>query len=202
MAVALLLATMLAGGAAVWLLDRGATPDATAGQPPRVEAPSGSASTTAGPGTTPAAAGTPAPTAVEPADALDPDPRSPASWRTVLDRLYDARAEAYASLSVAGLESVHTPGSSLRAADSAEITRLRRSGVQVRDFAPEVVEVRSATRRGDRVELQLVDRWPAYRVVGDDGSARVVPARRERVVAMVLLRGSDGWRIDTAGLLP
>jgi eukaryotic-like serine/threonine-protein kinase len=72
----------------------------------------------------------------------------------------------------------------------------------VRGFAPEVVDVRSASTTGDRVELELVDRWPAYTVLEADGTARSVPARGERLVAMVLVREGGTWRIDTARLLP
>jgi hypothetical protein len=120
----------------------------------------------------------------------------------VLARLYESRGEAYTSGDPEDVDAVYTADSPLRAADSAEITRLRSSGAEVRGFAPEVVEVRSATRAGDRVQLRLVDRWPAYTVREPDGTGRAVPARAERVVAMVLVRERDGWRILSARLLP
>jgi eukaryotic-like serine/threonine-protein kinase len=130
------------------------------------------------------------------------EPRSRADWTRVLDGLYAARADAYGSGSAVALDAVYTIGSPLRAADAAEVADLRSAGAQVRGFAPEVVEVRSAERAGDRVELELVDRWPVYTVVGDDGTAQTVPARGDRLVAMVLVRSGDSWRIDTARLLP
>jgi hypothetical protein len=120
----------------------------------------------------------------------------------VVDRLYAARAEAYATGSAGALEPVYAGDSPLHRADEAEITTLRSSGAEVRGFAPEVVEVHSVTRAGDRVELELVDRWPGYTVVEADGTTRAVPARGERLVAMVLVRESGQWRIDSARLLP
>jgi hypothetical protein len=64
-----------------------------------------------------------------------------------------------------------------------------------------VVAVRSAEVTGDRAELRVVDRWPGY-TVHAGGTARDVPGRGERLVAMVLVRTKGGWRLDTARLLP
>jgi hypothetical protein len=55
---------------------------------------------------------------------------------------------------------------------------------------------------GNRAELKVVDRWPAYTVRGEDGTRQVAPARGESLVAIVLVRGTGGWRIGTAELLP
>jgi hypothetical protein len=186
------LAVLLAS-AAVWTLGRSTTPDAAAQQPPRAVASSSVANS-------PATRSSAAPHADEPGRDADPD--SPAAWRAVVKELYASRAEAYRSMSVDLLDGVYTDGSALRAADSAEITGLRSSGGQVRGFAPEVVEIRSATTAGQRAELRLVDRWPAYTVLDANRIAQSVPARGERPVAMVLVRNEDGWRIDSAGLLP
>jgi hypothetical protein len=192
-AAAVVLAALLAGSA-VWLLGRGGTPDAAAEQPPtEVAAPS---------------EGSPAPTSTDapaspPADAAHAvaDPDSPAAWRALLDGLYAARAEAYGSASTEALDAVYALDSPLRGADAAEISRLRSTGAEVEGFAPEVVEVRSASRSAQRAEVRLVDCWPAYTVLARDGGRRAVPARGERLVAMVLVRGDDGWRIDSARLL-
>ena len=183
------LAALLAG-AAGWQLVRGTTPDAAAGQPDPPAVSSSGASA-------PATATTPAP----PDDGRADAPGSPAAWRSVLDDLYAARARAYETASVDRLDAVYPGDSPLRSADAAEIARLRSAGAAVHGFAPEVVEVRSATRTGDRVELRLVDRWPAYTVVAGDGTEHAVPARGERLVAMVLVRDQDGgWLIGSAEL--
>jgi hypothetical protein len=188
----------LVAGSAVWLLGRGGTPDAAAEQSaaPVVAAQSGGSSTP-----TPSAAPRSGTGRGEEASTVDA-PDSPQAWRAVLDELYAARAEAYASASTQQLDAVYTRDSPLREADAAELARLRSSGAEVQGFAPEVVEVRSAVRTGARVDVRLVDRWRAYTVLGEDGSPQAVPARGDRPVAMVLIRGDAGWRIDTARLLP
>ncbi|WP_324278672.1 hypothetical protein [Blastococcus brunescens] len=72
----------------------------------------------------------------------------------------------------------------------------------LRNFAPTVVAVTGVGEGTDRVELDLVDRWPAYDVVpagAPDGLAlRTVPGRPETTVRMVLVRSDDGWRIEAA----
>ena len=71
----------------------------------------------------------------------------------------------------------------------------------MRGFAPAVVTVTGVSLSGDRVELDLVDRWPAHEVVAADGSAlRTFPGRGEAAVRLVLMRTPDGWRIDGAQL--
>ncbi len=54
----------------------------------------------------------------------------------------------------------------------------------------------------DRVELVLIDRWPAYEVVpaGATGGTALstLPGRPDSEVRMVLVLTDDGWRIDTA----
>jgi hypothetical protein len=72
----------------------------------------------------------------------------------------------------------------------------------LRGFAPEAVRVRARAVDDDRVELDLVDRWPAYEVVaaGSPGGAvvRTGTGRADSPVRMVLVREAEGWRIDTA----
>ncbi len=178
----------------MWLLGRGGTPGAAAEQPPtEMAAPS------EGP-PAPTSAAAPA-SRTEDASHAVADPDSPLAWRALLDGLYAARAEAYGSASTEVLDAVYALDSPLRGADAAEIATLRSSGAEVHGFAPEVVEVRSAARSGKRVEVRLVDRWPAYTVLAQDGGRRAVPARGDRLVAMVLVREDDGWRIETARLL-
>ena len=195
--VAAVVLTGVLAGTAVWLLGRGGTSDAAAEQPPPVAAAPSRASATSTPTAVPSSR-----TDAADASRTDEAPDSPAQWRTLLQGLYAARAEAYESISVELLGGVYTDHSPLRAADEAEIDRLRSSGTTLQGFAPEVVEVRTAEGTGDRVELRLVDRWPSYTVLAESGTPQTVPARGERLVAMVLDRDDEGWRIDTARLLP
>jgi hypothetical protein len=198
-----LLAVLLAAGA-VCLISRDGSPDAAAVQP----APTRDAATEVATARSAAPAAAAPSTrsdraeAADPDAATDPDPGSAAGWRSVLEGLYAARSAAYGSGSVDALDAVYTDDSPLRAADAAEIGRLRSSRAEMRGFAPRVVEVRSATRTGNRAELDLVDKWPAYTVRSEHGTPHVVPARGNSFVAMVLVRGPEGWRIDTAELLP
>ena len=118
-------------------------------------------------------------------------------WQAVVAELYGRRAAAFADPVGADLGSVYAPASPLRAADEQHVRELEDAGEVLRDFAPTVVTVTRADVSGDRAEVQLVDRWPDYDVVGGQG-ARVVPGRGDAAVRIVLLRTADGWRIDTA----
>jgi hypothetical protein len=217
-ALVAVVAVLLAGGA-VWLLARGGTSDAAA-EPPPLAASSASGTSAApearaprtssapavssasGSAAVPTRGQTGAPTPTGRGGGAGPEPDSAAAWRAVLDGLYAARAEAYGSASVDVLDRLYADDSPLRAADAAEITRLRSSGAQVQGFAPEVVELRSAAQSGRRVEVELVDRWPPYAVRREDGTAQAVPPRGRSTVAMVLVRETDGWRIQSAELVP
>jgi hypothetical protein len=190
-------ALLLAGLAAVivWVLSGGVPTDAVADQPaPEPTVPS---QRPASPTSTPAAT---SPARGAAASEAARKPASPGEWRTVVAALYAARAGAFSSGSSQALDDVYTERSPLRAADAARIADLRSAGSQLRGFAPEVVEVRTATVARNRAELLLVDRWPAYRVVAG-GVVQEVPARGDRVVALVLVRADGGWRIDSARLV-
>jgi hypothetical protein len=64
------------------------------------------------------------------------------------------------------------------------------------------VAVTATSVEGDRVRMDLVDRWPDYDVVpaGAPGgpAVRSEPGRPESTVRMVLVRTVDGWRIESA----
>jgi eukaryotic-like serine/threonine-protein kinase len=193
-AVLLVVGLAMAG---LWLILRGATPDASA-RPP------GTARSTVAPAATES---TPTRAVASPSTASDTDPggrsgtpETLADWRGVVAALYEARARAFATASAGALDAVYTEDSRLRGADAAGIAGLRDSGATMRGFAPEVVAIRSATVTGDRAELTLVDRWPGYTVEGDGRSPERVAATGERPVDMVLVRTDDGWRLDTARL--
>jgi hypothetical protein len=129
-------------------------------------------------------------------------PDSLAGWRAVVTELYERRAGAFAAASTQGLAGIYALGSPLRAADEAQVRALADAGEVLRGFAPTVVAVTTAGDGTDRVELDLVDRWPGYDVVpagATDGAAlRTAPARPETGVRMVLVRTGEGWRIESA----
>jgi eukaryotic-like serine/threonine-protein kinase len=120
--------------------------------------------------------------------------------------LYERRARAFATASVAELADVYTAGSPLRPPDEQHAGELAQAGEALRGFTPVVVAVTGVSGSGDRREVDLVDRWPGYDVVlaGEpDGAAlRSLPGRPDVGVRMVLVRTPDGWRIDSAERLP
>jgi hypothetical protein len=129
-------------------------------------------------------------------------PTSAAEWLALINGIYALRAEAFTSGMTEPLADVYAEGSPLRPADEQQVSALRSAGEVLRGFEPAVIRVEAMHGSGERREIRLVDRWPAYQVVpaGDpDGPAlRHEPARGEVVVGMVLVRTTRGWRIDTA----
>jgi hypothetical protein len=135
------------------------------------------------------------------ADAERPPAASPQThdWAAVVGELYRRRAAAFEAASVSELDGVYAPDSPLLAADQQHVRELAADGEVLRGFAPEVVQLEAAVVGEDRVELELVDRWPDYQVVTVDGSpVRTGTGRPESAVRMVLVRGPEGWRIETA----
>jgi eukaryotic-like serine/threonine-protein kinase len=177
-AVAVVAAAVWAGGAAL----RAAEP---ADGPAAVPAPTvPSTATRSGAGSAPA---------------LPPSaPREEPDWAAVVGQLYAARAAALTAGSPRGLDRVYARGSPLRAADEAWVRRLRDTGAVLDGFGPEVVSVATARVAGDRVELELVDRWPAYALVRAGAVTEPQAGRDEQRIGMVLSRAGDGWRILTA----
>jgi hypothetical protein len=133
-------------------------------------------------------------------------PDSVEGWRAVVAELYRRRAVAFASASADQLADVYTTESPLRAPDEEHARRLAAAGEILRGFTPTVVAVTATSSPGDRVEMDLVDRWPDYDVVptgaADGPALRTEHGRPEAGVRMVLVRTADGWRIDTAHRLP
>jgi eukaryotic-like serine/threonine-protein kinase len=129
-------------------------------------------------------------------------PDSVQGWRAVVTELYDRRAAAFGSASPEQLAGVYADGSPLLTADREHARRLAETGERLRGFAPTVVAVTATDDGGDRVVMDLVDRWADYEVVPADApegpAIRTMPGRAESTVRMVLVRTAEGWRIDTA----
>jgi hypothetical protein len=120
-------------------------------------------------------------------------------WAGEVEELYRRRAAAFEAASLAELDDVYAPDSPLLAADQEHVRALAAAGETLQGFAPEVVRLEATDVGEDRVELNLVDRWPDYRVVNGDGAlVRTGTGRPESAVRMVLVRGAEGWRIETA----
>ena len=129
-------------------------------------------------------------------------PESAEAWQAVVADLYGRRAAVFGAPASADLATVYTPDSPLRAADERHADALAAAGEALRGFAPSVVTVQGFSVAADRVELDLVDRWPAHEVVAaddPDGPAlRRSPERADTAVRLVLLRTTEGWRIASA----
>jgi hypothetical protein len=149
----------------------------------------------------PVAAASPAVAEPVPAE-QPPDPGSVEDWGGVVEELYRRRAEAFAAASPELLDEVYVAGSALLAADTELARGLAAAGEVLRGFAPEVEEVTAAEPEGNRVRLDLVDRWPGYEVVPaarPEGAAlRTGAGRGAAGVRMVLVRAGDGWLIESA----
>jgi hypothetical protein len=120
----------------------------------------------------------------------------------VVTALYERRAQAYATGAAALFGEVYTSGSPELAADAQHLGALSAAGRLLRGFAPAAGPVREASGTGDRIQLTLVDGWPAYDVVGanaPEGPAVAEgPARPSTEVRLSLVRTAAGWRIDRA----
>ena len=129
-------------------------------------------------------------------------PDSAIAWRAVVTELYERRAAAFGAASPERLADVYTADSPLRHVDEEHARALAEAGEVLRGFTPIVVAVTGVGDGTDRVEMDLVDRWPGYDVVpaaAPDGPAvRTVPGRPETTVRMVLVRTGEGWRIESA----
>jgi hypothetical protein len=147
------------------------------------------------------ATGRPSAEDVSPADRQE-TPDSVTGWRTVVGDLYERRAAAFSTASPERLAEVYTGDSPLRAADEEHARGLAEAGEVLRGFSPTVVAVTGVGEGTDRIEMDLVDRWPGYDVVAaaaPDGPAiHSVPGRPETTVRMVLVRTGEGWRIESA----
>src|SRR6185312_16118135 len=137
--------------------------------------------------------------ASQPPEPLLDTPDGPDGWVPVVEELYERRAEAFGTASAQPLAGVYSDGSDRLAVDTDLVTSLAAAGEVLRGYAPSVVRVTGAEVAGDRAELEVVDRVPAYEVVSVGGSAvRSEPGRGEVTVRMVLRRSADGWRIESA----
>jgi hypothetical protein len=117
--------------------------------------------------------------------------------------LYLRRAQAFSTATPELLDGVYADGSALRAADARFVASLASAGEALRGFVPDVERVTAAQPDGDgRVQLDLMDAWPAYEVVAvnhPDGPAlRTGAGQVAAGVHMVLVRTGEGWRIESA----
>jgi hypothetical protein len=119
-------------------------------------------------------------------------------WRALVDALYRRRAEAFSAASPELLDGVYTADSTLLVSDVGFVSSLADAGETIRGFVPTVERVTAAEPDGDRVRLDLVDRWDASEVVAGGTVVQSLPERPSSVVHMVLAPAGDSWLIDSA----
>jgi hypothetical protein len=78
------------------------------------------------------------------------------------------------------------------------VSSLAEAGETIRGFVPTVERVTAAEPAGDRVRLDLVDRWDASEVVAGGTVVQSLPGRPSSAVHMVLMRAGDSWLIESA----
>lgn len=130
-----------------------------------------------------------------PAVAASPT-RAPISWQAVLTRLDERRNAALANVDLAALADVYAAGSAPLALDTSLVQRLTAARAHAEGLRLELRSVRLTRRTANRVILRVVDRLPAYDIVGADG--RVLerrPGRGEKAWTVELILAGDGWRI-------
>ena len=129
-------------------------------------------------------------------------PADAGAWALLVGELYARRAAAFTEGRPADLDGVFAPSSALTATDRVRLTELQAAGQQLQGFAPQVVAVVSADTDDAGIRLELSERIPAYTVVAATGERTELPGQPVRPVVMTLLRTPQGWRIDTAQLVP
>ena len=118
------------------------------------------------------------------------------NWRTVVQGLDDARAAAFAHGDAGQLAAIYAPGSPALVRDLAALRALQASRSRAPRLRFEVLEARVIFERGDRVELEVVDRLGPYEV--RDARGRMREARKGRGVQrweLTLLRDGSEWRV-------
>jgi hypothetical protein len=121
-----------------------------------------------------------------------------AGWVAVLAALDTARSRAFAAGDERALSAVYLQGSPAGRRDAAELARLAGAGVRAAGLRLDATSVRLVGRSPGRVQLNVTDVLPAYRLVDVRGRVVARPAGRgARTWTLVLGRaGPRGrWRV-------
>ncbi|MDX6278675.1 MAG: hypothetical protein QOJ72_2803 [Nocardioidaceae bacterium] len=116
-------------------------------------------------------------------------------WSGVLEDLDRDRAEAFAAGDPSMLDRVYAPGSASAQVDAAAIRAYAKRGGRVAgaDLTLLSCRVRYSSRR--RVDLVVLDRLAAAKLVWADGTSRTLPRDLPTKHHITLVRTSGGWRI-------
>ena len=136
----------------------------------------------------------PVPTPASAASTPAPAPADP--WRTLLQNLDAARAEAFATGNRRTLDTVYVADSAARTIDAAALRQLQRQGLRARGLTltTEAVTVLDETDKSAR--LRVIDRLSDHELVDADGHVvRTTSGRGARTWIVAVRQTDDGWRI-------
>ncbi len=123
-------------------------------------------------------------------------------WAPVVAALDRRRDAGFASLDETALRAVYLPGSPPLRSELAALRRLRSMGVHAEGLDLRVERVVPVSVAARLVVLEVLDRLPAYDLVGADGRRRAHrEARAEQRWRLRLVRTGVGWRIEAVTAL-
>lgn len=163
---------LLAAGLTLVSRDQGRVPSAAT--TPTVATPS------------PTAPGTPTPS---------PAASTPVRWHAVLRALDDRRAEAFATLDLAGLDEVYVAGSPPWQVDRALIASYRERRLRIDGLRLRIDRVAVVSESPGAVVLRVVDHLVGGVAVGTSGQRTVLPAAPPAARLITVTRAGEGWRI-------
>jgi hypothetical protein len=123
-------------------------------------------------------------------------------WATVLSRLDEVRAQAYATGDAALLDRVYVRGSGARAQDVAALTGYRRRGATVTGARLHLISCRVLAASTSRARLDVVDQLGPAEVVWTDGTTTALPHDQPSRRVVALVRTSGGWRVAAVSPRP
>lgn len=122
----------------------------------------------------------------------------PTDWLAVIRTLDDRRNAALTNLDGAGLAAVYAAGSPALEAESAVIRQLAGASARPDGLRLDVESATLVRRTPAGVTVRVVDRLPAYLIIGSgDRVLERRPARGGATWQVDLVPGGDGWRIVT-----
>lgn len=117
-------------------------------------------------------------------------------WAGMLDVLDRERSAAFAAGDISRLDRVYARGSAGAALDAASIRAYAKRGGRVAGADLTLLSCRVRHSSSRRVDLVVVERLAAAKVVWADGTSRMLPRDLPTKHHVTLVRTSDGWRIE------
>jgi hypothetical protein len=135
----------------------------------------------------------------DPSEAVAGAGADPPDWWEVLAELDGRRAVALTALDPDLIADYAEPGSPAWSADAALVADLRERGLRPQGLTSRVLAVERSERRGEQVQVQIVDQRSAYTLLDAGGSVveSVPEAGLTRWWVTLVQRNTDppGWRV-------